>query len=162
MPVASWKVIALPLVVVAFLLTGCENTGQDQIGPKTGIGAALGAAGGGLLGAALGGSPAGIAAGVLLGGLGGGFLGNQLDNKDKQMAARASQRALETQRVGAPTTWRNPDTGNSGSITPTRTYQTASGRYCREYQQTVTIGGQRHQSYGTACRRPDGSWQIVN
>ena len=101
MPVASWKVIALPLVVVAFLLSGCENTGQDQIGPKTGIGAALGAAGGGLLGAALGGSPAGIAAGVLLGGLGGGFLGNQLDNQDKQMAARASPRMTSHR---APTT----------------------------------------------------------
>lgn len=161
MSLASLRVIALPLVVVALLLSGCQNP-NDDFGPKTGIGAALGAAGGGLLGAALGGSPAGIAAGVLLGGLGGGFLGSKLDNADKKKAAQASQRALETQRSGATTTWRNPDTGNSGAITPTRTYQSASGRYCREYQQTVTIGGEKHQSYGKACRQPGGAWKIVN
>lgn len=33
--------------------------------------------------------------------------------------------------------------------------------YCREYQQKVTIGGQVHQTYGTACQQPDGSWQLA-
>lgn len=33
--------------------------------------------------------------------------------------------------------------------------------YCREYQQQVLVGGRWEQAYGTACRRPDGSWQIV-
>jgi surface antigen len=37
-----------------------------------------------------------------------------------------------------------------------------SGKYCREFQQTVTIGGKTEQAYGTACRQPDGSWQIVS
>jgi surface antigen len=32
--------------------------------------------------------------------------------------------------------------------------------YCREYQQTVVVGGQRQSSYGTACMQPDGSWQM--
>ncbi|MEE8203551.1 MAG: hypothetical protein V3R74_07315, partial [Alphaproteobacteria bacterium] len=32
---------------------------------------------------------------------------------------------------------------------------------CREYQTTVNVGGQVEQAYGTACRQPDGSWQIV-
>ena len=162
MPLASIKAITLPLVLVAFVVTGCENTGASGVGPKTGLGAALGAAGGGLIGAAAGGGATGIAAGVLLGGLAGGVVGNKLDNEDKRMAARASQRALETQRTGTTTSWRNPDTGHSGTVTPTRTYQSASGQYCREYQQSVLIGGEKHQSYGTACRQPDGSWKIVN
>ncbi len=33
-------------------------------------------------------------------------------------------------------------------------------RHCREFTQTVRIDGQAHESYGTACLRPDGSWQI--
>lgn len=33
--------------------------------------------------------------------------------------------------------------------------------YCREYTQTVQVGGVRQQGYGTACMQPDGSWQIV-
>jgi surface antigen len=26
----------------------------------------------------------------------------------------------------------------------------------------VTVGGRAEQAYGTACRQPDGSWQIVS
>jgi surface antigen len=37
-----------------------------------------------------------------------------------------------------------------------------TGAYCREYQTTVTVGGKSEQAYGTSCRQPDGSWQIVN
>jgi hypothetical protein len=41
-------------------------------------------------------------------------------------------------------------------------FQTADGRYCREYQATVTVGGAPQSSYGTACLEPDGAWRIVN
>ena len=34
--------------------------------------------------------------------------------------------------------------------------------YCREYTKTVSVGGRAEQAYGTACYRPDGSWEIVN
>ncbi len=34
--------------------------------------------------------------------------------------------------------------------------------YCREYSQSVSIGGQRQSSYGTACMQPDGSWQVIS
>lgn len=33
---------------------------------------------------------------------------------------------------------------------------------CREYRQSIRIGDQEQPGYGVACRRPDGSWQIVN
>jgi hypothetical protein len=32
---------------------------------------------------------------------------------------------------------------------------------CREFQQTITVGGQTQEAYGTACRQSDGSWKIV-
>jgi surface antigen len=158
--------IILPAAIAAALLTsscqqGSGGSGSD-FGPKTGIGAALGAAGGGLLGAAAGGGAAGIAAGVLLGGLVGGATGSYLDDQDKRTASLTTQQALNNKPSGTTTTWKNPDSGNSGSITPVRTYQDSSGQYCREYQQTVTIGGQPQKSYGTACRQPDGTWKIIS
>ncbi len=41
-------------------------------------------------------------------------------------------------------------------------YTDRAGRTCREYQSTVTVGGVRRPSYGTACLMSDGSWRIVN
>ncbi len=149
--------ILVSAIGMAFLLTGCETSG-----PKTAIGGLGGAAAGGLLAAALGGKGTGIAAGTILGGLLGGVIGDRLDTADRQRANEAASRALESAPSGQTVTWRNPDSGNTGAVTPVRTYQTSTGQYCREYTQTINIGGERHQSYGTACREPDGSWRIVS
>ena len=151
----------LALVLLAAVLAGCDPT-TGMVGPKATVGGLGGAAAGGLLAAGVGGSPAGIAAGVILGGLIGGAIGDRMDAADRREAQQAATRALETAPAGSSVAWRNPDSGNSGAITPTRTYQAASGQYCREYQQTITIDGQQHRAYGTACRQPDGSWQVVN
>ena len=144
-------------VAFATLSVGCA-----EVGTKATIGGLGGAAAGGLIGAAAGGGGAGIAAGVLLGGLLGGAAGHMLDQRDKQMAQKTANQALETAPSGVATQWKNPDSGNKGSVTPRRTYQTASGQYCREYTQTITIGGRPQTSYGTACRQPDGQWKIVS
>ena len=69
--------------------------------------------------------------------------------------------ALETAPSGQTVSWRNPDSGNSGTITPEPAVQRDSGEYCREYQQTITVAGRSEQAFGTACRQPDGSWKIV-
>ncbi len=150
---------ALLVVAPTLAIAGCSSD-SEEYGEKTAIGAALGAAGGGLIGAAANGGPTGIIAGVLLGGLAGGAIGNALDQEDRRMAERNSQRALETMPKGQTSTWRNPDSGNSGSMTPTRTYQKADGTYCREFQQTIVVGGQEESAYGTACRQPDGQWEL--
>ena len=149
--------LCLCIVFIAFLLTGCETTG-----PKATVGGLGGAAAGGLLGAALGGKAEGIAAGAILGGLLGSAVGDRLDAADRQHASQTAYRALETAPSGTSLPWRNPDSGHSGQVTPTRTYQTAQGTYCREYQQTVMVGGRSQQAYGTACRQPDGSWKVMN
>jgi surface antigen len=153
----AWRGTVVSAILMAFLFMGCETTG-----PKTAIGGLGGAAAGGLLGAALGGGGAGIAAGTILGGLLGGAIGDRMDAADRRQAQSAATHALETSPSGKSIAWRNPDTGNTGSVTPVRTYQTATGQYCREYTQTITIGGEKHQSYGTACREPDGSWRVVS
>ena len=147
------------VVLLAFIVTGCATVEQN---PKTAIGGFGGAAFGGLIAAAAGGGAPAIAGAVIGGALLGGLLGNYLDQRDKEMAAKASHQALETTPAGASVPWRHPDSGHSGSVTPTRTYQNADGQYCREFQQTVTIDNKPERSYGTACRQPDGSWRTVN
>ena len=61
---------------------------------------------------------------------------------------------------GTRSVWRNPDSGNSGSVTPIKTYAQPSGTYCREFAQTITVGGNTEQAYGHACRMPDGTWKL--
>ena len=81
--------------------------------------------------------------------------------------SEAQQRALETAQIRATTApigesilWQ--DGSASGTVTPTREGTSTSGRYCREFQQTVTIGGKNEEAYGTACQNPDGSWEVVS
>ena len=150
--------IVKPLSLAALIaLAGCQ-----EAGPRAQMGGLGGAAAGGLL-AASGhhASTEGIIAGVLLGGLIGSAIGDDLDHRDREEAHRAAYHALENSRSGDAIAWKNPDSGHYGSVTPTRTYQRNSGEYCREYQQSITVGGQVHQGYGTACRQPDGTWKIV-
>jgi surface antigen len=157
----STRILVL-LMLIALPLAGCETAGSPGVGSRTALGGLGGAAAGGLLAAALGGSGTGIAAGTILGGLIGGVIGDRLDAADQRRAQEAATRALETAPSGRAVAWQNPDSGNAGTVMPTRTYQTSGGQYCREYQQTITISGERHQTYGTACRQPDGTWRIVS
>jgi len=82
--------------------------------------------------------------------------------RDRELMERMTQQALERSRSGTVSTWTDPDTGHIGSVVPVETWQASDGSYCREYQQTITIGGQTTEGYGTACRQPDGSWKIVS
>jgi surface antigen len=152
------KKILMLIVLLAFVVAACETAP----GPKTTIGGLGGAAAGGLIGAAAGGGATGIAAGVLLGGLLGAAVGDRLDAADQRRASQAAHQAFEYNQTGSSATWRNPDNGNYGTITPVRTYQSASGMPCREYQQTIYIGGEPQQGHGTACRQADGTWKIMN
>lgn len=105
---------------------------------------------------------AAVAAGTLLGAFAGSEIGKSLDKADIAYAERTRQRTLESNPSGTTSTWTNPDSGHSGTITPVKTYQQADGNYCREYQTTVTVGGKTEEAYGTACRQPDGTWKIVD
>ena len=154
----SWMQCVAIVMLIVVAATGCATV-EDN--PKASIGAFGGAAFGGLIAAAAGGGGAAIAGAVIGGALLGGLAGNMLDQRDKRMAAEAQQRALETAPTGRPVAWTNPDTGHSGTVTPTRTYHSDRG-YCREFQNTVVIDGKNENAYGTACRQPDGSWKIAN
>ena len=156
----KFNVLVLTLLVVAvFALGGCANMGQ-----KEGLGTAVGAVAGGLLGNQIGGGrgkTAATVAGIFIGGMLGRDVGASLDKVDRQMIQQTSYTAFEKMPSGVASSWSNPDTGNSGYVVPTKTYKTATGSYCREFQTTVNVGGKTQEAYGTACRQPDGSWKIV-
>lgn len=142
-------------------LTACEP------GSKQGFGTLLGAIGGAAIGSALGDNGDGtthffaVAAGTLAGAAIGSSIGRSLDEADRWTMEQNRQIALESYPSGQTSTWYNPDTGNSGSYQPQPAYQDTTGAYCREYQQTITIGGKTEEAYGKACRQPDGTWKIV-
>jgi len=145
------------LAALSLGLGACEgmNTGQTA-------GALGGAAAGGLLGSQIGGGSgklAATAAGTLLGALAGSKLGGYLEGNDQRTATQAEQTAVSQ---GEPIQWTNPETGNRGTIEPTRTYQDQTGQTCREYQHTVYVGGRAEQARGNACQQPDGTWRIVS
>lgn len=155
--------VCASLLIVAYA-AGCATmqSAEQSVenNPKAVLGTVIGAGGAALLAGALGGRGWTVVAAALAGGLVGGAIGHRLDQKDKQMAAEAAQRAFEVNQSGQPSVWNNPDSGNHGTVTPTHTYQLATGQYCREYTQDIWIGNEKHQTYGTACRQADGSWQI--
>jgi surface antigen len=88
-------------------------------------------------------------------------IGKQLSVADHTALTRATQTTLETVPIGTQSNWRNADSGNAGTVTPTRTYQKANGQYCREFTQRIEIKGRGQEAAGTACRESDGAWTLV-
>ncbi|WP_439814895.1 RT0821/Lpp0805 family surface protein [Zavarzinia sp. CC-PAN008] len=155
----------IALVAAAALTLGACQQGYGGYGPKQTGGAVLGAGAGALLGNQFGSGSGRIAAtvaGGLLGAFLGGSVGASLDRNDQMYAERSAQSAFETYPSGRPAEWRNPDSGNYGTVVPQQAYQNQYGETCREYQQTIVVGGRTQNAYGTACRQPDGSWRIAN
>jgi surface antigen len=148
-----------PVVILAVAITAC-TPGHEKEETGTLVGAGTGAAVGSMIGKG-GGNVAAIVIGGLLGAWAGNTIGKQLDDHDRMMSQQAANQALAAP-VGQTINWNNPQSGHSGTVTSTRDgTDQATGAYCREYQQTVVVGGQTQQAYGTACRQPDGSWRIL-
>ena len=124
------------------------------------IGGLVGAAAGGFAGSQIGdgkGQLIATAAGTFLGLVIGSEVGRQIDEVDRTCAGQIFEQAPDNQ----PVVWENPDQGSRYEVTPSRSFNDGQGHQCREYQATVVVADQRNQGYGTACRQPDGSWQIV-
>jgi len=155
------KLIITAVILVALSVTGCSV----DFGPKEAIGTVVGAVIGGVAGSEVGdgtGQLAAVGAGVLIGSFIGSEIGESLDEMDKLYAKEAYEKAIETSRVGETTGWKNPDSGNSGTYTPTLAYRTEQGQYCREFTQSISVDGATQDGAGIACRLQDGTWQIVN
>lgn len=163
----------MAVMLMGSMLTACasETGGADMMTrsdgrvSKQGVGTIAGAIGGGIIGSNVGkgkGAIAGTIVGTLLGAGLGSSIGASMDRGDLAYYNRTSQSALENAPSGQAMPWKNPDTGNYGTVTPMNYSQNSAGQYCREYSQTINVGGKSENAYGKACRQPDGSWQVIN
>ena len=147
-------------LLTALTLGACS--GMQNAGTKETVGTAAGAVGGGLLGSQIGGGSGRLIAtgvGTLLGAWVGNEVGSSLDKADYAYAREAEQRAY-TAPVGQQISWSNPESGNYGTVTPVRTGTNQYGRECREYEQTIYVGGRAETGVGVACKNSDGRWEV--
>ncbi|MEX1147236.1 MAG: RT0821/Lpp0805 family surface protein [Sphingomonadales bacterium] len=142
---------------MAVMLAACEQGREGQQG-GTLLGAALGA----YVGSKVGGGTTGAVVGALAGAYLGGELGGRLDGRDREAMQSTTQQALSSAQPGDTSRWNNPDSGNSGTITPQQQFTDEAGRECREFQQTVSVQDDTQTAYGTACRQSDGTWRVVS
>ncbi|MBL4906875.1 MAG: glycine zipper 2TM domain-containing protein [Sneathiella sp.] len=155
------KTIIAGAMVILLAVAGCAS---QKNSPKQTGGAIIGGVGGALLGSMFGkghGRLAAVAVGTLVGAMIGSEVGKSLDKADRAAIDRAENRAT-TSPMGETIKWNNPDSGNRGTVTPVRDGEDREGRYCREFRQTIEVGGKLEEGYGTACRQEDGSWQIMS
>jgi surface antigen len=101
---------------------------------------------------------AAIIGGSIIGALVGGSIGRSMDEVDQNCVGQALEHAPDGKNI----MWNEPEDGSRYQVTPVETYQDNGGRYCREYQTVSVVGGRTQETYGTACRQPDGSWRLMN
>lgn len=148
-------IVAASVAALALTAAGC---GQ-QTGPAEGVGTVAGAVGGALIGSAFGGGAgkvAAIAAGTVIGGFLGNRIGNNIDQESQRQAYYAQSTAVAS---GSRYDWSTSSA--RGYVEPGPVYTDSRGT-CRRYTHTIYVNGTPQAGQGTACRNPDGTWQIVS
>jgi surface antigen len=88
-------------------------------------------------------------------------LARLLDVIDRARLIKATQKTLETAISGQVMGWRNPFSQNAGTVVAARAFRNSTGQWCRGFEQTVTmVSGATLRGKDTACRQPDGRWEI--
>jgi surface antigen len=105
-------------------------------------------------------SPGGGEDDVLVTELVGTDLARMLDPVDRRRLQEVVQQTLENGVSGQVAGWRNPFSRNNGTVVASRAYRNASGLWCRGVEQSITVSQETRRGRGTACRRPDGFWDI--
>jgi surface antigen len=152
MNIASKRAVAIATLLA---LAACETPPTQQQ-----KGTVAGAVVGGVVGSTIGGGTGrtvAIVAGTLAGAVIGGKIGKKMDEADRIKAAQA----LESAQTGQGVSWKNPDSGDQYTMTPTRTYE-ANATPCRDFTVVGTVDGKPETVKGSACRQSDGSWKPVS
>ena len=144
------------LLTSLVFLTSCANSPHSK-GQQGAVG---GAAYGALVGQMIGHNTEATLIGMAVGTLLGYIVGNEMDKYDAQQF----QNTFETYPSYQTAQWVNPDTNNQYSVTPEPAYTSnngaTAGRVCRDAEVEGYVNGQREYIRTTACRRPDGTWEM--
>lgn len=129
----------------SLLTTGCAT--------KRGQGTAVGAIAGGALGGVVGGD-VGLVVGAAAGGALGYTAGRAMEEEDRRRMAYSLEQ-------NQPVEWSNPQTGYEYRVEPVDT-RYMRGRECREFRLLADVEGRPDEVHGTACRQPDGRWEVLS
>ena len=81
-------------------------------------------------------------------------------NKDWEIAKEAARTALNDKTDGETVSWKNPETGNYGSLTPLTTV-TKKGMKCRLLHIMNHANNLDGQAKYEFCQKPDGKWKAA-
>ena len=98
----------------------------------------------------------------LSGWFGGTSLYSKMTREDVRLASITMQETLEGAEDSAPRGWSNRQSGNSGTITPLKTYLSESGMFCRDYRETIVIEERAESHLNRACRDESGVWNWID
>ena len=139
----------------------CE---RQRAGNQVG-GLVIGALVGGIFGNAISRGPQrgpGTAVGAVIGGALGATIAGNMDCDDRGYAYSASYDAFERGRPHSTYRWSNPRSGTRGTFMVGDYYRGRGGARCATYSQTIWVHGRPQEARGYACRRRDGTWDIVD
>ena len=148
-------------LIMATTVSACSSTMTQQQTAQV-VGGLLGAGLGYGLGKGHSGKNKAILGGLVLGAMAGDWIGNKMSVTSQNAHTQTVAHTLEHSPQGQTNSWSNPDAyqQEQGKVQVVGTYR-RNGRYCREFTQTLMVGGTAQNGYGTACRMPDGQWQMV-
>jgi surface antigen len=139
----------------------CERQrANNQVG-----GLVFGAIAGGLLGNVVssrrnrGGA---TAIGAVVGGALGAGIASNMNCDDRYYVHQTYYDGFERGYSNRTYQWRNPNTGHHGAFRVGDYYRGPAGQRCATYAQTIWIQGRPEPARGYACRRGDGSWELLS
>lgn len=125
------------------------------------LGQVLGGATGAAIGSQIGrgnGNTAAILGGTILGVIVGGNIGQSMDRVDQGCVGQILEHASDGRQIA----WTDPANGGQYQVIPDKPYKNLNGQYCRKYLTNAVIDGYTRQVSSTACRQPNGVWQMIN
>lgn len=131
-------------MLVGATLASCQS---GSVGQNAAIGAGVGAMIGGLGCAAAGGKAGACLAIAGAGAIIGGGIGAQIDARDRQRREAALRQARSSSKR---VSWRNPQTGNRGTITPLRAV-VQNERKCQVIRESYVKNGEPITAESTVC-----------
>ena len=89
-----------------------------------------------------------------------GFLGESLDlnDVDIELQRKTVRNALDNDPDDKLSAWNNPDSGHSGRVQPTSSYE-LDGLECRDFKLEI-VGARTRQLVLAACKQADGTWKL--
>ena len=86
--------------------------------------------------------------------------GSKLTKFEKQSLSAAERKALEFGRAGEPVTWNSDQEGVTGRVIVSQPFRVGKSN-CRRFSHEVAIKNSTESIEGTACRRNNGSWKLI-